>query len=470
MGIVKRVRPLAYQRFRYGGAIKSTDFKEVMARLNVAYEALWDESAPGAVAQDIFAHSHCRANEGDGGGGPMCRGSLFGVDGGISPFLTWQPTKAKDQDYRNPWCYPTSEGLDTQNGWLVGDLLYAAKDSNFTLTFSERGVEGSPPRQTSVVVELPQTYAQSEDVVKRWVRLQLPVAAGRRQSFMTMLSENDGYDANNTPQLELYSLHWMELDGQSTTRQGQAIHELTGGAPIKAFFTPLNDALVNSDDSLDAETQFRLKGFLNGLFEGVLDTKAPGATSQSIKGHDHTPTSFSGYYGGRALHRGVVYVAYNEEGALFLATPTNTTGWFALDLDFPVPANKYGRTINSEAMFEPYCSPGWDSPGAGIPSGVPYLSAWVRVGYAGTAGPTFDLRFNQTTLSRQSNVVSTTLPGTSPFYEWLFVEKIPVASGFNKLDLEVRSSIANEQLEVNFLCLFEHPDNAPTGNGTYAGG
>ena len=97
---------------------------------------------------------------------------------------------------------------------------------------------------------------------------------------------------------------------------------------MRKFFTALNDALVAADESGDAETWLRMYAFGNALFEGIWDSRAPGSSSQSIIGHDHTDSTVTGYHGGRPLSRNVVYsgmVQDSDSVHLYAASPPSAS-------------------------------------------------------------------------------------------------------------------------------------------------
>lgn len=231
---------LVYDAVKFGVAIWEDQFSETQQAFNALYESLWSDTPPGISTQTYYGHNHAQppdplnATGSAGGGGALCRGLVLGASGGETAIWSMQPTAALDPTYIAPGGvlaplgkFPISQGLD-RNKFLVASILYSAKNSDFFLDVSEisqetRGVAAAnnPARNS-----LPQTYANTENEFKRWAFIQFPLAPGRGQAQFYPTGLAKTYDANNAPVLNVYELQVWEVDGISTTRQGQRLDKL----------------------------------------------------------------------------------------------------------------------------------------------------------------------------------------------------------------------------------------------------
>lgn len=216
---------------------------------------------------------------------------------------------------------------------------------------------------------------------------------------------------------------------------------------VKSWFSILDDALTASDRFLNSEALFRAYGFANSLFEGLLDRTPPGATSQRVKGHDHDAN------GGKGVARNTVYCAGNGSRGLFIFAASNTSFQFADNF-----AGANSRAGIGFPMFSVPVSPGFTSPGAGVPTGPPYLDAMVAYNFSFGEIIDVEVRFvNQTLGGRTSEevaIVGTQLDDPNE-RSWVYIPKIPVVPGWNSLDLQWRSNNVGDRIHTTCIIISE---------------
>ena len=242
---------------------------------------------------------------------------------------------------------------------------------------------------------------------------------------------------------------------------------------IKSFFTVLNDALLNADESGDAETHTRMYAFCNALFEGIFDKKPPGAPvgyTQVVQGHDHTDSTVSGYQGGRPLARNVVYNAFRyDNNAVYYASPNSASSWVSFDEHWTA---KYERTTSTAAeLFRTYISAGWDSTGTGTPSSVPYLKARLYITWVPTVSTVeWDLRIKNIISGRYSETRTVVSTSTSRETQWLDINYVPSLDGWCGFDIEIqrRNGSSSDRLNCDQFVLFEDIDTGTIGSGQNA--
>ena len=201
---------------------------------------------------------------------------------------------------------------------------------------------------------------------------------------------------------------------------------------VQKWFGRLETELAAHQQWLDADSLFRLFGFGNALFEGVLDRFAPGS-SQTIKGHDH-----AGYanQGGKALARGTSYSAGAGNAGLFQCTISVANTWTNADDDDNSDLQRTGNTV---AMCKVYVSEGFTTGGSG-----PYLWGWIHAGFdVNGNNKTEDHQcriYNATTSSYSSAV---TVQQTSSDYDQVrfHVNDIPMQPGWNDLKVELTCNL-----------------------------
>ena len=147
---------------------------------------------------------------------------------------------------------------------------------------------------------------------------------------------------------------------------------------------------------------------LNGLFEGLTGSPAPGAGAQTVAGHDHS------LQGGRPIYRSFVggfdtgeTVGYLLSDAGAVATPISLTDKSPAIRCYINPA------INDQL------------------SGPPTLSAKLFVVMTNTSGGNSDFKFVVRNTEDGSNSTTTTetVPTGTTTSKWITVSGIPVASG-----------------------------------------
>jgi len=239
---------------------------------------------------------------------------------------------------------------------------------------------------------------------------------------------------------------------------------------MRRFYTALNDALVAADESGDAETWLRMYAFGNALFEGILDSRAPGSSSQSIIGHDHTDSTVAGYHGGRPLARNVVYNGFMYDGsAVYSASPAALSTYVSFDEHWP--AGQQRTTKTASELFRTYVSAGWDSSGS-PPASVPYLKARFLLVWTPTSSSVvWDVRLKNTITGDYSPVGTVTSTSTSQHVQWLDISSVPCSDGWCGYDIEVQRRVAgsvSDVLTCEQFVLLEDIEAGPVGSGTTA--
>lgn len=241
---------------------------------------------------------------------------------------------------------------------------------------------------------------------------------------------------------------------------------------MRKFYTALNDALVAADESGDAETWLRMYAFGNALFEGIFDSRAPGSSSQSIIGHDHTDSTVTDYHGGRPLARNVVYSGMAKDSTsthLYGASPSSSSTWVSFDEHW---AANYQRTSKTAGeLFRTYISAGWDSSGS-PPASVPYLKARLLLVWNPSSSNTeWDVRLKNIITGDYSPVGTVVSTSTSLHVQWLDISNVPCSDGWCGYDIEVQRRVAGGAASVLYcdqFLLIEDIESGPVGSGTTA--
>jgi len=150
MAITKRFRQMTYDAVKFGRSVYTDPVSSAMHGLNALYESLWSVAAPGASSQSIFGHNHASGTSvagpgGAGGGGALCRGLVWGADGGETPLFEFEAASAETSIFLTGSLdkigrVPISQGLD-RNKYLVADVYYSASNSDFDFDIYERSLE-----------------------------------------------------------------------------------------------------------------------------------------------------------------------------------------------------------------------------------------------------------------------------------------------------------------------------------------
>lgn len=232
------------------------------------------------------------------------------------------------------------------------------------------------------------------------------------------------------------------------------------------WFSALDSTLADTDKPLDSELLFKMRSKLNALYEGILDKAVSGA--QSIKGHDHTKSPTSPYYGGAELRRNQVFIASkggNNTYGVFHGTVATAGAWVKADQGF---SSWLSRSGNSLPMIFAYVSQGWNTGGSGVPvlADFPYLKGWVQIKWTPVSHPcTISVRVNSKDLTRNGATNTLNSVGASEQRAWLYLDKIPCQAGWNDFDIEVTANQNGQDFVIDPVILFE--EWSPSTGGTY---
>lgn len=232
------------------------------------------------------------------------------------------------------------------------------------------------------------------------------------------------------------------------------------------WFSALDSTLSSTDDPIDAELLFKIRSKLNALYEGILDKSVAG--TQQIKGHDHTKSPLSPYYGGANLRRNQVYIGSaggGQTNGVFYGTVATPGSWVKADEGFSAGTSRSGNGI---PMAHAYVSPGWNTGGSGVPvlADFPYLKGWVKVKWIPKSHVgTISVRVNSLDLGRNGGTNTISSAHGNEQQEWLYLDKIPCQAGWNDFEIEVDASHAAQEFVLDPIILFEEW-SPPTG-GTY---
>lgn len=412
---------------------------------NGQYEATWDAAAPGASAQTFAGHDHTP----QGGGGPIHRGCLWSACTVSSDLIDLSFTSANQAIE----LVKSGEAIDTMqihpspglraDALLTGWICYYARNSDrFVLQMAD-----SP---TIYDVELPVSDGEKYN----WLRFEIPVAYSGRWKARNLFIVCGSYDSSNAPVISLQALQIDELPNV-IDRRGTGFVETpaAAGQTIIRSFGTLDDALYAADEWLDSYTLRELYGSINGLCEGIEDARAPKASSQVCRGHDHD----AGNYGGRAIARGGCYTA-SLQGATYLYriayNGTSYSGYRAWDLDDG--ADRRSAASIGMALF--WVGPGLASSG-NPPTTAPYLTARLYVEWdAGAEIPTLNFRALNIGLSQYSAVTS--VAATSSHSAWISVDKIPCDDdAINEIQFEVEmtGTTTVQNIDLIAFAVYEVP-------------
>lgn len=457
MALTAKFQVLNYINARVGAYVKAGDTQAAMYALNALEEALFDVTV--GPSQVYKGHDHAA-----GGGASICRGNVFSFDGGVTALYLFQPTAAGQRMVLNSASGsldPTLANYQISPGLPLGSvakahLVYSAKNSGFTLELVEALTNLQTPR--SVRLELPPTYAGSEDEVAAVVFFDLPIVGGEMNSH-AVFTTNVQYNGDAEPELRLYRVGAAEVDGYTTKRVFKDPRSVIVGTPsnqeIFRWWCDLNDELAATDEWGDSELWFRLFSKANAMFEAIGDTSASPTAGQKVKGHDHTPSTVSGYQGGRPLARNTQYIGGKGRTPMFTCDVTSAGTYVKADSGNTA---KFQRSGNGLPLFKMEVSQGLDSTGS-PPSSAPYLTARVFLRWVDTLA-NVSARFYNSTTGEYSAVTTTSPTRTAPDSNRADIEIdfIPCQSGTNNLDLEItsdRASATDVTVEVEKVVIQE---------------
>ena len=217
---------------------------------------------------------------------------------------------------------------------------------------------------------------------------------------------------------------------------------------VYRWFSELVNEMVEANQWLDSEVLFRITSTLNAQYEFLTDKAAPGATSQTIQGHDHTSTQ-----GGRTVARGTLYSAGAGKNQLFKWTPSAINTWYSAD-------NANSTTLQrGGTLFYAYCSA--TTTGSSSPYTNPVAWGYLRVQCPihGTS-TTISIRVKNVTLSKYSETVTVAAPGGggSPVSASVEFEEIPIQPGWNEFDIEMQTDKDTPTLYTTQFVLYEAAD------------
>lgn len=429
------------------------------------YEALWDAIAPGDSSQAWSGHDHAK------GGGPICRGVSWSEDGGEDYIYRYTPTSARQKALLD------SDGTSKQAGtaryfgsplyvygvaMLAGMICYTATGSKFRLTFAE--TKGSVISARTQEVEL--TLDETGET-PLWVEMPpIPLNPGVWNQ-LEIYVENESHGGTSDPVLNIFGIVIVEAPGITRYRPGLILSPLDGGllatpstsGIVQVGFPVLEQWLVQDRHWVDPDVLGRISKNCNGLFEGTLDRAAPGAVSQTCRGHDHED------YGGLGITRNVVArfgmgmrqpwqvdVTTGESGS---TTPsTVSSSWIPADRDSS--AGGLRSTASVAHMVGPV-SPGITNTGT---SSAPFLDAMVYVSASSISQTNYTVRVaiysrDQTAFSAVGTIVAT----GSSLSGYVYIDKIPcVGDQFNEFDIYIECTAQPVTVVVHSCVISESTD------------
>lgn len=441
--------PLSLDDSESRDAVKETTLKNIYAFAPALYEACWDDAAEGASSQRYQGHDHTE----EGGGGPLIRGLCLSEHGGDDYLYQLDFTEAgqrleiSQQANSNRrvvrggnYTYPVSPML---GGVLEGWFLYTGANSTF---FVEMGFGADPIEVEGDTGETP-----------RKVPFSVPLKPGEMNK-LSMYVRCDEYDPENPPQFTLYAIYLSETRNSYGSRPpALQVPPSAGVGVVKAGHMTLAQELVEDQLFLDSDALLRPSAMLNATYEGIEDAPAPGASSQTIAGHDHDPLG----WGGRALGRNVIYRAGCGGGTMFSSSIGSASSYQRVD-------DGGLRESDGEAMFEAPVSPGLTSSGS-PPTTAPYLTAeiYLVTDPDATSGATVLLRMRNRTTGNYS-AVTTLGPGIVKNGRFA-IDKIPCQPGWNLMDLEISCSVDSTTIYVNQVVIYENTARGGGGRSASSG-
>ena len=442
MALTAKFQVLNYVNAKVGAYVQAGDTQAAMYALNALEEALFDITV--GTSQVYKGHDHAA-----GGGASICRGNVFSFDGGTTALYLFQPTAGGQRAVLNSASgsldptlgnYRISPGLP-KGSPAKAHLVYSAKNSGFKLELIEALTNLQTPR--AVELELPPTYAGSEDEVAAVVFFDLPIVSGEMNSH-AVFATNTEYNADNEPELKILRIGAAEVDGFTTQRRFKDPRSVIVGTPsnqeIYRWWCDLNDELAATDEWGDSELWFRLFTKANAMFEAIGDSSASPTASQKVKGHDHAPSTVTGYQGGRVLARNTQYSGGKGRTPMFTCDVTSAGTYVKADSGNTA---KFQRSGNGQPLFKMEVSEGLISSG-NPPSSAPYLTARVFLRWVDTLA-NVSARFYNSTTGDYSAVTTTSPTRTAPDSNRADIEVdfIPCQGGTNSLDLEITSDRAS---------------------------
>lgn len=215
MAVSSIFKPLFYAFGKVGGHVRSFVVERIMQANNAMYEALFDDTAPGASGQTIHGHNHA-----DSGGGPLIRGLCFGWDNGRAGVFTNEFTNGVVAYWAIEISvqYRVSEHLDN-DGLMEGYLFYSAKNADVEMIVRET-LSGKSLQKASY--KLPQTYRSGENEKGQWLKIQVPLGEGETNGLVVQFDVSSNED-EYPPGFKIHSMNWNEVPGVSYRFKGVKI-------------------------------------------------------------------------------------------------------------------------------------------------------------------------------------------------------------------------------------------------------
>jgi len=420
-------------------AIQSGAIADLFGMLNAIYEGLIDASHPGASGgtQTFYGHDH-----GDEGGIGIINGCQLTLDGGnkaIFEKTNWAPPEAVSVI---AWLgkFYISPGLkSTDLTFLEVAICYEAVGSDFDI--NSTGSPRSPNRSSDSIGTVAKVTG---DGLYDWAFLQIPIT--KDKDWINLYLHIGPADLTAEPlEIRIFCVQVVETYNASALKRGsrQLQTAKSGETFLRYFGEELADELVIDDFSLNADTFKRLFSAINALAEATMDKPCPGASSQSINGHDH-----SALFLGRPIGHGKIYSAgvdlerYETSPApeyIWRTAGAVVSTWYYADDDVSrrrtSAGSTPGGTVSTTPIFDAYVTIGISSSGD-PPSAAPYLEGWIFVN-ADDASAALELRiYNQTTGTFSETIVPT-------INTWSYIRFIPCLGDFwNEFDIQVRHTSA----------------------------
>jgi len=416
--------------------ITAANLEQLLKNAVSLYEALADTTAPSAnPAQEYVGHDH-----GFSGGAPITHGCIACVEGIDAVIFSHTPAATPSAAKERLTRFPVNPGIWIQSGSEF-EVWVRCLSVNGPFRIS---VEGGPP----LIID-----ATAEASGPRWHRL--TGRAGR------LFNHTEGFvfsvemlgSVNDSPRFDLYGITAAETPNASTRHvTGVRLPPPTTGTEVWSYFGELDPELGGSDEWVDAELLILLESAIAALHEHTTDTATPGASSQYIKGHDHSTN------GGRPVCMGLCF-STGADASLSLTAPfaqvcTTQNTWYFIDQGAATQrsAGTAGSSVTTGTWWFPV-SPGITSTG-NPPTTAPSLYGEIQTTFTGAASPTVEARLHNVATGDYSETITLTGGGSTDSFS-----RIPCSGGvWNELTLEVRcTSHAAITVDLDWMAIYEIP-------------
>ena len=429
MGVSSEWKSIDGSEINFNEPIREESFVKMMRNANALYEALLDTTPPGLSSQEYVGHDH-----GPHGGTPITHGVVAIADRIVNPLVSVVPTGNPYQVTQQVTMGPVNYGVWEQRGDVLDCWIRCkANGSDFRIAINSSEYFTIKP------------WADTSPA--KWIRLSIP-AFNQASYIDNVVVDIHLSGAVSGASFELYGIIIAETEVSSLGAL-RIPPDMSSDTEVFSYFDVMEELLAADEEWVDAELMLLLEGAINSITEALIDKEAPGASSQYIKGHDHSTN------GGRPLNMGLVYSMGVDSGlALPVFSPSlavqNT--WYFLDQGstYQRSSGTAGGSVTAGCVLGPV-SPGVSSSGS-PPTSNPSLVSRVVIDF--TAPATVELRVMNVTTGTYSETVSVTLPGsTSEFI------RVPCSGGvWNEFTLEMRCTTqANLDVDVLEWHIYEIP-------------